>query len=80
MAAFGWIVQVEVGDSAEGQVVRLLPGSWGPQSFLSPVLPQFPHQANVEEKLLLQLTCVQRGEEGCLSVRPSVSRQTLGAY
>ncbi|XP_027981847.1 phosphatidylinositol 4-phosphate 5-kinase type-1 gamma isoform X2 [Eumetopias jubatus] len=58
---------------------RVLPSAWKTQkakeSFLSPVLPQFPHQTNVEEQLLLKLTCVHRGEER-VSVYPSISQST----
>ncbi|XP_073743344.1 phosphatidylinositol 4-phosphate 5-kinase type-1 gamma isoform X1 [Callorhinus ursinus] len=58
---------------------RVLPSAWETQkaqeSFLSPVLPQFPHQTNVEEQLLLKLTCVHRGEER-VSVYPSISQST----
>ncbi|KAF3829599.1 hypothetical protein GH733_003863 [Mirounga leonina] len=36
---------------------------------------RFPRQTNVEEQLLLKLTCVQRGEER-VSVCPSVSQST----
>ncbi|XP_073743345.1 phosphatidylinositol 4-phosphate 5-kinase type-1 gamma isoform X2 [Callorhinus ursinus] len=49
---------------------RVLPSAWETQK-----AQEFPHQTNVEEQLLLKLTCVHRGEER-VSVYPSISQST----